>query len=134
MIYVKECSAYVFFQKFSGFWSYIKVFNPFCVYLLYGVRKYSNLIFYIQLCSFPSTIVEKNAFSKYSYLLCFNFNFIFIKLYLTYSVVSFSAAKHSDPVIHIYTLFLILSSITFYPKILDIVPCAVEWELIVYPF
>ena len=41
---------------------------------------------------------------------------------MIYSVVTICVAQHSDPVI--YILFLILSSIMFYPKRLDIVvPC-----------
>ena len=41
---------------------------------------------------------------------------------------------HTHIHIHIYTLFLILSFIMFYPKRLDIVPCAVQQALIAYPF
>ena len=36
--------------------------------------------------------------------------------------------------IYIHILFLILSSIMFYPKRLDLVPCAVQQDLIAYPF
>ena len=46
-----------------------------------------------------------------------------------------SAVQQSDSVIHIYThSFLVLSSITFYPKRLDIVPCAIQLDLIAYSF
>ena len=45
----------------------------------------------------------------------------FFKLWLIYSVVSISAVQESDSDIHfIYIPPLILSSIMFYPKILDI--------------
>ena len=59
-----------------------------------------------------------------------------IRASLIYSVVSISAIKHSDPVIHIYMCvcvcmyiyvysFLTLFSIMFYPKRLNIVLCEV---------
>ena len=35
---------------------------------------------------------------------------------------------------HTHILFLILSSIMFYPKRLDIVPCALQQDFIAYPF
>ena len=35
---------------------------------------------------------------------------------------------------HMYIIFLILSSIIFCHKRLDIVPCAIQQDLIVYPF
>ena len=53
-------------------------------------------------------------------------NLFFIRAYLVYSVESISAVQHSDSVIHIYTLFILLYSIIFHPKRLDIVPCAVQ--------
>ena len=57
---------------------------------------------------------------------------------MIYNVLSIFAVQQSDPVIHIYmyiytltyVLFLILSSILFYHKRLDIVPCAVQQDLI----
>ena len=44
-----------------------------------------------------------------------------------------SALQQSDPGIHIYTLFLILSSIMFYHKWMDIGPHALQQDLIAYP-
>ena len=54
MIYVKECSAYVLFQEFQSFRSYIQVFNPFHLglqpilrvffFFVYGARECSNYI------------------------------------------------------------------------------------------
>ena len=43
---------------------------------------------------------------------------------------------HSDVASHTHTYipFLILSSLMFYPKRLDIVPCAIQQDLIAYPF
>ena len=64
----------------------------------------------------------------------FLFTFFFIKVQLIYNVMSISAAQQSDLVIHLYILFLILSSILFYPKRLDRVPCAVQCDPIAYPF
>ena len=43
-----------------------------------------------------------------------------------------STVQQSDPVIYIF-FFLTLSSIMFYPKKLDIVPCAIQQDLIAYP-
>ena len=50
--------------------------------------------------------------------------------------MSISAGQQSDPVslslflslTHTYIVFLILSSIIFYPKILDVIPCAIQYE------
>ena len=54
-----------------------------------------------------------------------SFHFLKIKVELTYHVVPISAIQHSDPVVHVFTFFfLLLSSIMFYPKRLDRVPCA----------
>ena len=65
--------------------------------------------------------------------LFFNIYLFFIKVYLIYNVVAISDVQQSDLVIHIYT-FLMLSSSMFYPKRLDTVPCAVQQDLIAYPF
>ena len=64
-----------------------------------------------------------------SFLLLFP-KILFLKIFivLIYNVLSISAVQQSDPVIHIYILFLILSSITFYHKRLDIVPCAIQQD------
>ena len=40
LIYVIECSAYVFLYEFCSFWSYIEVFNPFWVYLCVCLSLY----------------------------------------------------------------------------------------------
>ena len=50
-----------------------------------------------------------------------------------YNVVLISAVRHSDSVIHIYTLFFIFFSITVSHRMLNIVPYAIEWDLDVYP-
>ena len=61
-------------------------------------------------------------------------------LQLIYHVLSISAVQQSDSVLytHTYThthiLFLILSSIMFYHKRLRSVACAVQQDLIPYPF
>lgn len=47
-----------------------------------------------------------------------------------YSVMSISAVQITQSQIYIYThtetIFLMLSSILFYPKRLDMVPCAIQ--------
>ena len=63
---------------------------------------------------------------SFLFLLFFFFKKFLIKLQLIYNIVSISAVQQSDPVIHIYILFLMLFSIMFYHKRLDIVPCAVQ--------
>ena len=67
--------------------------------------------------------------------------FFFIKEQLIYNIVPISAVQQGDPVtcvcartcvcVHILFLFLILSSIMVCPKRLDIVPCAIQQDLIV---
>ena len=39
VIYVKECSACIFFWEFYGFWSYVYIFNPFWVYFCIWYEK-----------------------------------------------------------------------------------------------
>ena len=88
------------------------------------------------------------SFSPISYLFIFcpifwtvcSHYLLLLLFYFYYSwftnVLSISAVQQSNPVlhthkhIHIYTLFLILSSVMFYHKWLDIVPCAIQQELI----
>ena len=45
-----------------------------------------------------------------------------------------STVQQSDSVIHIYTytFFFIFFSIVVYHRIVNIVPCAVQWDLVVY--
>ena len=54
--------------------------------------------------------------------------------YTWFIVLSISAVQQSDPV-YVYThtfFFLMLSSIMFHHKCLDIVPCAVQQDFIAY--
>ena len=44
-----------------------------------------------------------------------------------------SAIEQSDSVIHILHYFYILFSIMVYHRILKIVACAIQWDLVVYP-
>ena len=44
MIYVKECSTYVFPQEFKSIWPYIQVSNPFLVYFCVCCRECSSFI------------------------------------------------------------------------------------------
>ena len=58
----------------------------------------------------------------------------FIELQLIYNVVLISAVQKSDSVIHMYTFFLIFFSMMVYCRTLNIAPCAIQEDLIVYPF
>ena len=58
-------------------------------------------------------------------MLFLKFYFIFTGVQLIYSVMSIPAVQHRDAVIFMYILFL-LPSIMFYPKRLDLVPCAIK--------
>ena len=61
--------------------------------------------------------------------------FILIGVELMYNVVLISAVQQSDSVIHIYAFFLeIFFSILVYRRILNKVPCAIQSDLVVYPF
>ena len=75
-IYVKEYSAYVLFQEFYGFRSYIQVFNPFEFFFLSSVRKCSNFILLMQLPSFPNTTYRRNYLFSivHFYLYCYRLN------------------------------------------------------------
>ena len=53
---------------------------------------------------------------------------------MIYNVVLISAVQQSDSVIHIYTFFFIFFVIMVYPRVLNIVPCAIESDIVVYPF
>ena len=55
-------------------------------------------------------------------------NICFIKLYLVYSVVLIS-----DSFIHISTFLFMLFSIRVHHRVLNIVPCAVQYDLVIYP-
>ena len=54
------------------------------------------------------------------------FKIYFIEGLLIYNVVLISAVQQSDSVIHIYTFFFIFFSIMLYPRVLNIVPCAIQ--------
>ena len=61
--------------------------------------------------------------------------FYFIDVYLIYNVVLISAIQQCDSVTHtyIYTFFFIFFSIMVYLRILNIVPCALQQDLVAYP-
>ena len=59
----------------------------------------------------------------------------FIEVWLIYSVVLISTLQESDSVTHIHIYILhIFFSIMVYRRILNIVPCAMHQDLLVYPF
>ena len=55
MIYVKECLPIFSSKNFIVSGLTFRSLTHFEFTFVYGVRKYSNLIFYMQLSSFPST-------------------------------------------------------------------------------
>ena len=59
--------------------------------------------------------------------------YFLIEAQLVYNGVPISAVWQSDSVIHIHTRFKIIFSIVVYPRRLDIVPCAIQQDLIVDP-
>ena len=100
---------------------------------------------YLFLCSFVPWIdvcaqqhsqdpgLDSSTFTKqFSPALCLLFNFIEVQL--IYSVVLISAVQQDDSVIHTYTFFFILFSIMAYPRIWNIVLCATQQNLVVFPF
>ena len=54
-----------------------------------------------------------------------------IEVWLMYNAVSVSAVQQRDSVIQMYTFLKCFFPIIFNPKRLDIVPCAVHWDLVV---
>ena len=82
----------------------------------------------MQLASTHQVNPSVNFFFK-----CCVFYFL-IEAQLVYNGVPISAVHQSDSVIHIHTLFKIIFSIVVHPRRLDIVPCALQQDLMVYPF
>ena len=58
---------------------------------------------------------------------------LLIEVQLTYNAVPISAVQQSDSGIHRYTFFIVFSIIVYH-RILNIVPCAIHQDLVVYPF
>ena len=73
-----------------------------------------------------------SVLSNFFFCCLFNY-FLFAKL--TLEISNCTNVQQSDPITHIYTFFLshYLSSIMFHHKWLDIVHCAIQQSLIVYP-
>ena len=57
----------------------------------------------------------------------------FIGVRLIHSVVLISDVQQSDAVIRIYTFLFILLSIKVDDRMLNIVPCVIQQDLVVYP-
>ena len=68
----------------------------------------------------------------YSVMCTWFFKFILLKYSWFYNIL-ISAVQQSDSVIHRYTFFFIFFSIMVYPRILNIAPCAIQEDLVVYP-
>ena len=62
----------------------------------------------------------------------FAFSFL-IEVSLIYNIVLISAVQQSDSVIHIHIFFFTFLSILVYPRTLNMVPYAIQQDLIVYP-
>ena len=60
--------------------------------------------------------------------------FFYIGEELVNNVVLISVVKQSDSVICMYTFFFLFFSIMVYPRTLNIVPCAIQQDHVVYPF
>ena len=88
-----------------------------------GQSDYDNI--------YPIVNLLSRLFGFYFYFLLFTFIFIFVIADLQYSINFCCTAK--CPVIHVYILFLTLSSIKFHHKWLETFPCAIQKDLIVYP-
>ena len=89
----------------------------------------SDFLFYRDLqllfvCLFVFTIYSSIFFKKN------------IEVQLIYNIVLVSAVQKIDSVLHIYIYihFLILFSLMVCHKILNIIPCAIQQDLAVYPF
>ena len=52
---------------------------------------------------------------------------------MNYKVVLITVIQQSDSGIHTYSFFFIFFSIMVHHRILNIVPCAIQWDLVVYP-
>ena len=61
------------------------------------------------------------------------FSIYFMAVELIHNAVFVSTAPWSDSVIHTHTCFLKFFSILVYHRMLNLVPCAVQEDLIVYP-
>lgn len=58
---------------------------------------------------------------------------VFIEVWLIYNAVFISAVQQFDSVVHTRTFFLIFLSTMVYARILNVVPCATQQDLVVYP-
>ena len=58
----------------------------------------------------------------------------FIEVYLIYNIVLISTVQQSDSVIPIHIFLFIFFFIMVYHRMPNIVPCAIQWDPVVYPF
>ena len=101
----------------------------FCLQLRNSAFYYNFQLHVYKLQPLLQTLVGKIFF-----LLQYIFKMYFIEVQLIYNVVLTSTIQQNDSVKHIYTFFFIFFSIMFYHRILNIAPCAIEQDLVVYPF
>ena len=91
MIYVKDCSAYVFLQESYGIWSYIQVFNPYNLFSEYGVRECFNFILLHIAVQFlcPALLIEGSVFSPLYILAYFVIDYWTIDAWVYFQTLQF---------------------------------------------
>ena len=58
--------------------------------------------------------------------------FFLIEVELIYNVVLISAVHQGDSIMHIYTFFFIFFPTMVYLRVLNIVPCAIQYDLVIF--
>ena len=71
MVYVKECSAYIFHLEFVVSSLTFTSLISFEFIFVYSVRECSHFFFYMWLSSLPALIIEKGVFSPLYILVSF---------------------------------------------------------------
>ena len=64
----------------------------------------------------------------------FIYNFFFLLKLLIYNVVLVSDVEKSDSVTYMYMFFFVFFSIIVYHRILNVVTCSIQQDLVAYPF
>ena len=67
-------------------------------------------------------------------LIIFLIKNISIEVWLNYNVVLIAAVEQSDSVAHMYTFFLIFISTMVYQRILNIIPCGIQEDLVFFMY
>ena len=121
---------------------------------LWGSPPYSVSIFFVVhphplfnhfqspfLASLPPSPFPLSVSLKFLFRTLFIYLLFYLMIFIFSIIAGFQCSVNFPPYgkvtqsrIHIYILFLTLSSIMLYPKWLDIVPSAIQQDLIAYPF